>query len=56
MTALDHATQTMHAATRPAAVTRVINAVSAFFRAWGEPAANSTDSAICRTPNSPISA
>jgi uncharacterized protein YjiS (DUF1127 family) len=34
MTALDHATQTMHAATRPAAVTRVANAVSTFFRAW----------------------
>jgi uncharacterized protein YjiS (DUF1127 family) len=34
MTALDHATQTMHAATRPAAVTRVVNAVSAFFRTW----------------------
>ncbi len=34
MIAFDHATQTMHAATRPAAVTRVINAASAFFRAW----------------------
>ena len=34
MTALDHATQTMHAATRPAALTRAANAVSAFFRAW----------------------
>jgi uncharacterized protein YjiS (DUF1127 family) len=32
MTALDHA-PTMHAATRPVA-TRVLNAVSAFFRAW----------------------
>ena len=34
MTALDHATQTMHGAIRPAAVTRVVNAVSAFFRTW----------------------
>jgi uncharacterized protein YjiS (DUF1127 family) len=34
MTALDHATTTINAATRPAAATRVLNAVSAFFRAW----------------------
>lgn len=34
MTALDHATPTMHAATRPAVTTRVLNAASAFLRAW----------------------
>ena len=33
MTALDHA-PTMHTATRPAVVTRVLNAVSPFLRAW----------------------
>jgi uncharacterized protein YjiS (DUF1127 family) len=33
MTALDHV-PTMHAATHPAVTTRVLNAASAFFRAW----------------------
>lgn len=34
MTALDHATPAMHAATRPAVAMRVLDVVSAFFRAW----------------------
>ena len=34
MTTFDHATETMHAATRPAFSARVVTAVSNFLRAW----------------------
>jgi uncharacterized protein YjiS (DUF1127 family) len=34
MTTLDHSTPAIHSATHPALVTRVVNAVSTFYRAW----------------------
>ncbi len=34
MTTLDHSTSAIHSVTRPALVTRAVNAISAFYRAW----------------------
>lgn len=34
MTTLDHSTPAIRSATRPALVTRAVNAVSTFYRAW----------------------
>lgn len=34
MTTLEHSTQTMHSATRPALAGRIVKAVSNFYRAW----------------------
>lgn len=34
MTTLDHSTPAMHTTTRPALVTRAVNAVSFFYRSW----------------------